>query len=151
DFFLDGAVPDQGWRGRLARGLVGERFRYALRVAGGSVAAISYGLDQRLFGTGPRLPSLHVLWGCLPDEGGISEVEAFVVAPTAPGVGARLQIAARIAATLGLLAVLDDDDARAFPHMRFDPRALTDEDHAVIEMIRHLDGLAISEWSEVAP
>jgi len=149
DYALDGEVPAEGWRGRLGRWLVGDRFRYALRVAGGSVAAITYGVDQRLFGTGARLPSLHVLWGCVPGDGGISEVEGFVLAPTAPGVGAWLRHAARIAATLGLLAVLDDDDKRAFPHMRFDPRALVEQDQAVIEMMRHLDALPISKWSEV--
>lgn len=149
DFVLDGAIPDAGWRGRLGRRLLGDRFRYALRVAGGSIAAITYGRDQRWFGTGSRMPALHVLWGCHPQEGGISEVEVFVVAPLAKGVMARLKFAARIAATLGLLAVLDDDDKRAFPHMRFDPGALVEEDHAVIELMRHLDALPIAVWSEV--
>ena len=151
EFALEGAVPAEGWRGRLGTALVGDQFRYRLRVAGGSVAAISYGVDQRWRGTGRPLPALHVLWGCLPLDEGVSDVEVFLLAPRGPGVGAWLPWAARIAATLGLLAVLDDDDKRAFPHMRFDPQVLVPEDRAVVEMMQHLDALPRSPWSRAAP
>ena len=151
EYRLEGVIPDTGWRGRLGRRLLGERFRYGLRVAGGSIAAISYGLDQRLGGTGRPLPALHVLWGCLPLEVGVSEVRIFLLAPRRPGVTAWLPWAARIATTLGLLAVLDDDDKQAFPHMRFHPKSLIAEDQAVIQMIRHLDALPISTWSRERP
>ncbi|TNE90950.1 MAG: aromatic ring-hydroxylating dioxygenase subunit alpha [Deltaproteobacteria bacterium] len=151
DYHLEGDIPDGGWRARVGKRLVGPQFRYALRVAGGSIAAISYGMDQRLGGTGRALPSLNVLWGCMPLEDGVSEVDIYLLAEKGPGVRAQLKWALRIATTLGLLAVLDDDDKRAFPHMRFDPGALTREDRAVIEMMKHLDALPISAWSEVQP
>ena len=151
EYRLQGAVPTEGGRSRLGRRVVGDTFRYGLRVAGGSVAAISYGLDQRWGGHGRPLPALHVLWGCLPLEQGVSEVEIFLLAPKRPGVAAWLPWAARIATTLGLLGVLDDDDKQAFPHMRFDPRVLVPEDAAVIEMMKHLDGLPWSRWSAADP
>lgn len=151
DYRLQGEIPNAGWRGRLGRRLLGDTFRYGLRVAGGSIAAISYGLDQRLGGTGRPLPALHVLWGCLPLAEGVSEVRVFLLAPRSPGVAAHLRWAARIATTLGLLAVLDDDDKRAFPHMRFDPKTLIKEDEAVIQMMNHLDALPISSWSRQRP
>lgn len=151
DYHLDGAVPDEGWRGKLGRRLLGERFRYSLRIAGGSIAAISYGVDQKLFGTGRTLPSLNVLWGCRPLEDGVSEVEVFLLAPRRPGAAGRLRQAAQLAVTLGLLGMLDDDDRRAFPHMRFDPRVMVKEDQPVIELMRFLDGLPVSAWSKVRP
>jgi len=151
DHRLHGEIPRDGWRGRMGHRLLGPTFRYGLRVAGGSIAAISYGLDQRLGGTGRPLPALHVLWGCVPLPEGVSQVHIFLLAPRSPGVMGRLRWAARIATTLGLLAVLDDDDKRAFPHMRFDPRTLIAEDEAVIGMMNHLDGLPISPWSKAHP
>lgn len=151
DFFLEGEIPDEGWRGRLGRRLLGERFRYGLRIAGGSIAAISYGLDQKLGGDGRALPALHVLWGCRPIEAGVSEVDIYLLAPKGSGVGGRLRQAAQLATTLGLLAVLDDDDKKAFPNMRFDPQVLVKEDRAVVDLMRFLDKLPISAWSKAQP
>ncbi len=151
DYRLEGHIPAEGWRGRAARWLLGDRGRYAFRVAGGSVAAITYGVDQRLFGAGRPLPSLHVLWGCVPLEEGVSEVRVFLLAPRPPGLGGALRWGARIAATMALLAVLDDDDRRAFPHMRFDPAAVTREDEAVLTLVRHLERLPVSPWSPASP
>lgn len=151
DFFLEGTIPDEGWRGRLGRRLLGDQFRYGLRIAGGSIAAISYGLDQKLGGDGRALPALHVLWGCRPIEAGVSEVDIYLLAPKGTGVGGRLRQATQLATTLGLLAVLDDDDKKAFPNMRFDPQVLVKEDRAVVDLMRFLDKLPISAWSKDQP
>lgn len=151
EYRLEGTVPPEGWRGRIGNRLVGDRFRYGLRVAGGSVAAISYGMDQRLGGSGRPLPALNVLWGCVPTDAGVSEVEVHLLTSAGRGLSGRLAAGARLATTLGLLAVLDDDDRRAFPNMRFDPGRLTAEDAAVVTMIRHLDALPIASWSVADP
>jgi nitrite reductase/ring-hydroxylating ferredoxin subunit len=152
DWRLAGELPAGGsWRQRLGRWLVGARIGYTLRVAGGSVAAISYGREQRLFGRGPVLPSLHILWGCLPTEDGPSEVDVFVLAKKRSGLGGRLQSRALVGVTMALLALLKDDDVKAFPHMRFNPRNLIGADRSVARFIQYANQLALSRWSKAAP
>src|SRR5262249_38835988 len=56
DWNLSGEVPASGLRGRLARFLLGNRFGYRVRFAGGSIATITYGNGQRFRGKGFRLP-----------------------------------------------------------------------------------------------
>lgn len=144
---LEGELPHQGWKARLGRRLLGERFAYRLRFAGGSVCAIAYGWDQRLGGQGRPLPSLHVLWGCVPQEHGLSRCEVFLVAPRGQGAGGWLAARARFLATLGLLLVLRDEDVGAFPRMRFDPAHLSAGDESVARLIQLVNRLPLSSWS----
>jgi nitrite reductase/ring-hydroxylating ferredoxin subunit len=148
DWQVRGELARRGVRARLGRLVIGPRFAYTLRVAGGSVAAITYGDEPRLYGRGPRLPTLHILWGCRPLECGVSEVEIFLLAERGDGARGRLAAAAKLAATLGLLGFLQDDDVKAFPHMRFNPQQLLPADRSVARLIQFLNGLPISVWSK---
>jgi len=152
DWKLSGELPPSGgWRQRLGSWLLGGRFGYTLRVAGGSIAAISYGREQRFRGGGPQLPSLHILWGCLPTAEGPSEVEIFILARRHEGWAGSLTSAALIAATIGLLGVLRDDDVKAFPNMRFNPRNLLVADRSVARFIQYANQLPLSRWSKLLP
>jgi hypothetical protein len=137
----------RGWRQRLGAWLLGGELGYTLRVAGGSIAAISYGGEQRFRGRGFALPSLHILWGCVPTSEGPSQVDVFVLAQKRPGVRGRLATGALLAATVGLLAFLQDDDVKAFPNMRFNPRNLIAADKSVARFIQYADRLPVSRWS----
>lgn len=147
DWKLEGEIPPRGWKGRLGRWLLGPEFRYRTRFAGGSVCAISYGWQQRWRGTGRELPSLHVLWGCVPLDSGVSRCEVFLVAPRGQGVGGWARARLRQLATLGLLAVLKDEDVRAFPRMRFDPAGLAPGDESVARLVKLFNQLPRSPWT----
>lgn len=144
---LEGEIPPEGWKGKLGRWLLGNLFRYRLRVSGGgSVVAITYGWKQLFQGDGPKLPSLAVLWGCVPLENGLSRLQAFVVTHRNPGFRGWLEAKLRQALTFLLFAILKDEDIAAFPRMRFGTQRPTKEDQSVVRMIQWIDKQPISPW-----
>ena len=147
EWHLEGGIPAVGWRGRLARALLGERFGYKARFAGGSMVGLTYGPNQRWRGTGRRLPPLHILWGCVAREDGVSDVHIFFLQPKRDGVRGWLKSRALLATTGALLTVLRDDDVKAFPYMRFDPKHLVPEDASVARLIQFIERLPISPWT----
>lgn len=144
---LTGAIPKAGWRAKLGRLLLGERFGYSVRFGAGSTGGITYGLGARLFGTGPSLPSLHVFWGCVPLKTGVSRVHAFVLTPKRTGVFGFIATQLQVLLTVALLALLQDDDVKAFPNMRFQLGALNDADHSVAQFAQYINRLKPSAWS----
>ena len=147
DWRVRGQLGSRGWRSRLARWLLGDEVGYDARFGGGSVVALAYGPGARFRGSGPALPSLYILWGCSARAGGVGEVEVFLVAPKRSGLRGALWARARLLLTLTLLAVLRDDDVKAFPHMRFDPKALVAEDASVARLMAFLERQPVSPWT----
>jgi len=143
---LRGEVPKHSLKGRLARWLLGAVYAYQVKFAGGSIVSISYGTEQRLLGF--KLPALHVLWGCVPQENGISRARIFFVARRARGLGGKLKNALLYALTLLLLLMLRDEDLQAFPHMRFNTHHLLKEDASLGRLIQLTNQLPLSDWGE---
>ena len=151
DWEVRGELGDHGRWARFLRSWIGPELAYTARFAGGSVAAITYGPGLRLRGTGPRLPTLHILWGCVPIESGVSRVHVFLVGRRrATGLG-RLAHSALLGMTYLLLASLKRDDARAFPNVRFGLWTPTPEDASVSRLVRWIETLPISLWSGGVP
>lgn len=150
EWFVRGHLPARGsFRQRLGGALLGRSFAYRMRVGGGSVVAMSYGDSPRLFGSGMPLPAFHVLWGCVPQPDGVSEVEIFILAKRGDTAFARASSAMRKALTVVLLGALRDDDVKAFPNMRFQPRNLLREDATVVQLIQYINSLPVTEWSSL--
>ena len=147
DWRVRGMLPTAGWRSKLGRKVLGPRFGYDARFAGGSIVSLTYGPDQRLGGDGPPLPPLHILWGCVAEESGVSRVHIFLITRKRKGLLGAFADRGVLALTVALLALLQDDDVKAFPHMRFNPQSLTAEDASVARLLRFIDGLPLSEWS----
>jgi nitrite reductase/ring-hydroxylating ferredoxin subunit len=148
DWKVRGTLPETGFRSRLGRLLLGPRFGYDARFAGGSIVSLTYGPDQHLGGDGAKLPPLHILWGCVADAEGISRVHIFLVTKKQPGLLGRLRAQSLLALTAALLVVLQDDDVKAFPHMRFQLGRLVAEDASIARFARFIDSLPLSEWSK---
>lgn len=142
---VSGEIPRQSWRTRLFRALVGPAFTYEASFFGGSLVQIHYGRGGRWFGhpRAPRLPEIRLLWAAVPD-GGVSRARVFVLHPRTSGLVGRLGYAALSVLVLWLLK---DDDVKAYPHMRFDPRIFTEKDRASFEFIRRTERLEVSSWS----
>ncbi len=148
DWDLEGELPaPTTWKLRLARWLLGSRIGYRARFAGGSVASVTYGPEQRFRGRGRRLPAVHLFWGCVPLPDDVSRVFVFVVLPRRRGLFGRLANLGLLAVAAALLAALRDDDAKAFPNMRFDPRHLIEPDRSAARLISLIDRLPVSVWS----
>jgi hypothetical protein len=75
----------------------------------------------------------------------------FVLAKKRDGLGGRLGATALIGLTMALLALLKDDDVKAFPNMRFNPRNLIAADRSVARFIQYANQLPLSRWSKAAP
>ena len=147
DWRVRGKLGTTGWRSQLARWLLGDEVGYDARFAGGSLVTLAYGPGARFRGTGFALPTLYILWGCTARPDGIGEVDVFLLAPKRPGLFGGVWARLRLLLTLVLLGVLRDDDVKAFPHMRFDPRALVPEDASVARLVAFLERQPVSPWT----
>jgi phenylpropionate dioxygenase-like ring-hydroxylating dioxygenase large terminal subunit len=144
-----GKLPHKGWRSRIARFVLGSHFEYSALFAGGSIVSINYGNSPHWRGrtNGWKLPSVHILWGCVPQKEGVSDVSIFLVQRKAKSVLQRIQNGFNFALSLFVLTVLRDDDVKAFPHMRFDPKTLIEQDRSAGLLIQLLDKGKKSQWS----
>jgi nitrite reductase/ring-hydroxylating ferredoxin subunit len=148
DWSMSGPIANTTWRGRVGRLLVGSEFKYRLRVGGGSMVAITYGENQRFMGRFFKIPSLHVLWGCVPTTDGVSRVTVFSVIKKPKGWLAGLRARALHALTLALLVWLRDDDVKAFPNMRFQVATPLPEDKPVLQLIFAINRMRESIWTK---
>jgi nitrite reductase/ring-hydroxylating ferredoxin subunit len=148
DWTMSGPIANTSWRSRIGRWLVGPEFKYRLRVGAGSMVAITYGEDQRFMGRYFRIPSLHVLWGCVPLKDGVSQVTAFSVVAKQRGWFSGLRTRALHALTLMLLVWLRDDDVKAFPNMRFQVTTPLPEDKPVLQLIFAINRMRESSWTK---
>lgn len=147
DWKLRGKIPVDTLKGRMARYFLGEEFEYHVRFAGGSMVAITYGSDQ--YFKGWKLPSLQILWGCLPLETGVSKARVFFVQPRRSGLLGWLKTRLVFGLTLLLILLLRDEDIDAFPHMRFNTHRLIKEDASLARFIQLTNKLALSDWGEL--
>lgn len=145
---LDGKVPPRGWRGKIANWLVGGRLNYHAKVAGGSIVTLTYGPELRFNFMNQKVPPLHILWGGTADEEGISVVDVFLIAPRGKGLWGKAKAWMKLVLTVVMLAVLRDDDIKAFPHMRFNLGRLMKEDNSVSRMVKFINSLPVSRWSK---
>ncbi|MBI5201375.1 MAG: Rieske 2Fe-2S domain-containing protein [Elusimicrobia bacterium] len=136
DWKVEGELAETGLMGAAARFLWGGRLRYTARFSGGTVASLSY-LAKAPWGP------LHVLWGCVPLETGLSRVQVFLVAPSK----GPLRDYPRLALTAALFAALKRDDVKAFPNVRFQPGHLLRSDASVARFIQWAEELTPSAWS----
>lgn len=148
DWHLRGALPDRGFKAKLGRWLLGEQFSYSVRFAGGSLVAISYGVNQRFRGKGRLLPALHIVWGCMPQPEGNSKVKIFLLNKKRTGIIGFIKSAFLKALTLGLLTILKDEDVKAFPNFRFSPTAVLAKDKSVARLIGLIETLPLSLWAK---
>lgn len=143
---LEGDLPKKGLKARFGRWLMGEKFRYQMKFSGGAVTAITYGYDQKFKGVGRKLPSLHILWGASPQENGVSKVKIFILTKKRNGILGKLTSTLLYMMTLGLLTILRDEDAKAFPNMRFQTGHLVKGDESVARLVQCLNKLPLSPW-----
>lgn len=146
---LEGTLPDKGIKARLGKFLLGPKFRYQMQFSGGSVTSITYGYNQRFGGKGRELPALHILWGALPQENGVSKVKIFLLTKKREGLLGKIKNLFLYFLTLFLLTVLRDEDAKAFPNMRFQLGHLVKGDESVARLVQCINKLPLSPWYEI--
>lgn len=146
---VTGELSQNGVRNKLVNWFLGNRFGYRTIFSGGSVVSISYGDNQTFRGRpdGFKLPAPHVLWGCVPNETGVSDAYVFIVQKKRSGFLGAIKSQVNFALSVILLAWLKDDDVKAFPRMRFQAQKLIDLDSSVAKLISLTERLKVSSWS----
>jgi nitrite reductase/ring-hydroxylating ferredoxin subunit len=146
-----GKIPRTGWRGRLARMLLGDQFEYRTLFSGGSIVSINYGNSPHFRGQEKnfRWPAIQILWGCVPLENGTSQVFIFLVQKKAKNFLGKIANFGKYLLSILVLTILRDDDVKAYPHMRYTSDHLIAEDKSVAFLISLLDKVKVSAWSFV--
>lgn len=147
EWTLKGEIPTNTFKARLARALLGDTYEYHVKFAGGSVVTISYGVDQYLGRF--KLPSLQILWGCLPQPSGVSRARIFFLSPAYKGLLGPLRVWGVYCLTLLMLLMLRDEDLFAFPNMRFNAHQLIKEDRSLGRFIQLTNQLPLSDWGKL--
>lgn len=146
---VTGEIPKKGWRAHLAHFVLGNHFTYTALFSGGNIVSINYGNSPRWRGktNSWKLPSIHILWGCTPLENGVSKASIFLVQKKSRGFFAKLKTYFHLSLSFLLLMILRDDDVKAFPHMRFNPQNLIEQDRSASLLIQLLEKTKVSKWS----
>lgn len=142
---LRGEIPTDSLKGKIAKYLLGDEVEYHVKFGGGSLVTITYGVDAKLLGR--PFPPLNVLWGCLPQDNGISNVRIFFVSKNRPGFMGKLKNAGLYFLTFFLLVMLRDEDIEAFPNMRFNTHRLIKADRSLGRFIQLIDRCELSDWA----
>lgn len=147
EWTLKGTLPTDSWKARVARYVLGPTYEYHVKFAGGSVVTITYGAHQ--FFKRIKLPSLQILWGCLPQLNGVSKVRIFFLSPAYQGLLGPLKVWGTYLLTLLMLLMLRDEDIYAFPNMRFNAQQLIKEDRSLGRFIQLTNQLPLSDWGKL--
>ncbi len=147
DYTLSGDFPDTTLRERFGRWLLGERYQYSMRYVDGTVGMLSVNQGTRLFGTGPELPSAHMIFAYTPIAPGRTRVQPVYIARRRGGVLGRMVAASLLAAMKWGFYVLRDEDGQIYDNIRFSPTALLPMDAPVSRYIAWVNKLEPSIWS----
>ncbi len=147
DYTLRGAIPETSFRERLGRRLLGETYQYSMRYADGNIGLLSVNEGTRLLGTGPELPSTHMVFAYVPLESGRTLVQPIYVAKRRTGIVGRLFSHALLIAMKWGFYVLRDEDGEIYDHIRFRPANLLPIDAPVSKYIAYVNRLEPSAWS----
>lgn len=79
DFTLSGKIGDTTFKDRLTRKILGESYSYSMRYDSANNGFLTLMRDVRLFGTGPYLPRLHMIFAYRPIDKGRTLVQPIYV------------------------------------------------------------------------
>ena len=156
DEHADGRIVDYTMRGswsrtvpreRLLRTLIGANYAYRMRYVDASIGMLTTMLETRLFGRGPALPPLRMIFAFTPLEPGRTRVQPIYLAPK--GTGTRQNLAAfwRVQAQKWGFYFLRDEDGAVYDNIRFQTQNLLPMDKAVAKYVSYVNRLPASLWS----
>ncbi len=144
---LKGILPRTSLLLKFGHWLTGGVFSYQALFAGGTITTLTYGNDLRFRGNGFKIPTINLFWGATPLEEGVSSVDIICVVPKYTGPLAPLKRLFTYLFSFLVLAILKDDDIKAFPHMRFQLANPSPKDKSILDLVDRINKLPISEWS----
>lgn len=147
DYELRGEVPRASLLGRLTHHLIGGRYAYAMRYVDACAGLLTTVKDVRLFGTGPQIPSLHMIFAYSMIRPGRIRVQPIYVARRRAGPWGWVWTWVLLTITRLGYYRLRGGDRHVYAHIRFQPNALLPLDGAVARFIAWTNQLRPSRWS----
>lgn len=143
---LKGKIPRSSLILKFGSWLTGGVFKYQALFAGGTITSLTYGNDLYFRGSGFKLPTINLLWGATPLIDGVSSVDIICVVPKYRGLLAPFKRGLTYLFSFIVLALLKDDDIKAFPHMRFQLDNPSAKDKSILDLVERLNKLPVSSW-----
>lgn len=146
DITLTGQIGDATLRERLARALLGRSYAYSMRYDHANNGFLTLMKDIRLFGTGPLLPTLSMIFAYRPLGGGRTLVQPIYVTRRRRGLLGSALSRVLIELTRRAFFALQGEDGRVYENMRFFPANLLPMDRPVAQYIQYVNKLRPSVW-----
>lgn len=146
DITLSGNIPDSTWQGRITRRLLGPRYGYSMRYDHANNGLLTLMKDVFLFGRGPKLPTLHMIFAYRPLNETQTLVQPIYVTKKRTGFLGFLGMHALIFMTKRAFFALQGEDGIVYDNMRFFPKNLLPIDKPVAQYIQYVNKLPISPW-----
>ena len=147
DITLTGKIGDKTFKDRLARKILGESYSYSMRYDSANNGFLTLMKDVRLFGTGPLLPSLHMIFAYRPVGKGRTLVQPIYVNKKRHGIKGAIINKILIFMTKKAFFALQGEDGMIYENMRFYPANLLEIDRPISMFIQYVNKLKPSSWS----
>lgn len=145
DFVMGGEIPTESLSGKVARFFMGPRYEYAMRYAEGSIGILTLVRGCRFLGK--ALPRLYMLYAYRPDAKGLTFVQPIYFTRRRAGAFGKLKEWTLMFCTMLAYRYLQDEDAKIYENIRFNPTNLLGIDQAVGRIIGFVNNLKPSIWS----
>lgn len=149
-FDLRGEVPSVTLRERLARRVLGPRYGYRMRYGHATVGWLTLMKHVQLFGTGPKLPELTMLFAYRPLAPGRTLVQPIYITRKRAGLTGAIISRFLLWLTKQAFFALRDEDGMVYENIRFHPGTLLTIDGPVARFIAHVNRYEPSLWSSAA-
>ena len=147
DYSLIGEMPSTHLKERLARLVFGGRYGYSMRYADGTLGLLTLMEHTRLFGKGPTLPSVHMLFAYVPLGPGRIRVQPVYVTRKRRGPLGWLLGTGLLWTMRWGFSMLRDEDGKVYDNIRFQTRALLPMDKPIAHFVACVNPLQPSVWS----
>lgn len=146
DISLSGNIPNTTWKEKITYWLLGPRYGYSMRYDHANNGLLTLMKDVVLFGTGPRLPTLHMIFAYRPVSATQTLVQPIYVTKKRSGLIGYWINRALIFLTKRAFFALQGEDGMVYENMRFFPKNLLSIDRPVAQYIQYVNKLPISPW-----
>lgn len=147
DITLTGKIGDKSFKDRLARKILGESYSYSMRYDSANNGFLTLMRNVRLFGNGPELPSLHMIFAYRPLDLGKTLVQPIYVNKKRKGIKGAFFNKILIFMTKKAFFALQGEDGMIYENMRFYPANLLEIDRPIGMFIQYVNKLRPSKWS----
>ncbi len=145
DFTLSGEFPNQTFREKIGRKILGDRYEYTMRYADGCIGLLTIMKNVKL------LPQLYMIYAYIPLAGGKTRIQPIYITEKRPGIWGNLVARFLIFCTKLAYYMLRDEDGKVYDNIRFNPNLLLDIDAPLTKYIEYVNQLKISLWSKIKP